>query len=367
MSLMTKSTTYAELEKKYRDFGAPTFRVFIEGVDIGEKLGTRINYVEVELTSEYPASGASFLIIDEYVYKDTNFDSSGVYSKLDLGAKVEIELGYIVTEKVFCGLITEISYIFDADDAPAIRVSCMDAKCLLMKAQRLEIRQEKKLSQVISDLLKGQPISAYLDSSKIEIPGEAEEPLSISMQSDYDFITRQAQYSGCEFFIFCKTAYFRKRPASDQPILTISPGAGILEATLSLRGDELVGEIQVSGIDPAGDKEVTATAKVPGKFGDGAGPNRMLSGSKRVYMDSRIRSEAQAKARADGLAGGVSQKFGLLECSCVGLPELVPGRTVQCKGLFKRADTSFYITSVRHRIDTVDGYTTSLEARIDSL
>ena len=136
---MKQSTAYALLKKKYREFAAPTVRILVEGSDLIERYHAALSNVSVELTSEYPASGCSFDLLGEYQPSDSDFDSKGALRLLELGAKVEVKLGYIATETVFYGLITGLDYRFDPEEAPVVHVECMDAKCLLMKTQRLEI------------------------------------------------------------------------------------------------------------------------------------------------------------------------------------------------------------------------------------
>ncbi len=366
MDLMMQSTAYLLLKTKYRDFAAPTVRIKVEGRDLIESCHAEISEVEVDLTSEYPASGCSFDVSGEYVASKSDFDTKGSVSLLELGAKVEVYLGYIATELVFMGLITELSYHFEEHTAPYVHVECMDAKCLLMKAQRLEIFKETMVSQAVTTLLQSQPVGGYLKGNQVDRMTKEDQPITLNMESCYDFIVRQAQYAGFEFFIVCGKAYFRKTPAFGQPIMTLSFGSGLLSAELSLRGAELVNQVKVVGIDPKTDKEISGVAKATGKFGKGAAPKRMIAGTERVYLDAGAQTAAQAKSRATALMSGIQHRFGLLECRCEGLPDLVPGRTVKISGVMDRADQSYYITGVRHRVNE-GGFITNIEARIDYL
>lgn len=361
MDLMTQTTSYAELMQRYRRFSAPTVKILVEGVDLQEKYAAQIARVEVELTCDFPASGASFELVREYKADQTDFDPSGAFQQIELGAKVEIQMGYITVASVFHGLITEIRYEFAEEQLPRIHVECMDAKCLLMKSQRLEICKDKKLTEAVSSLFTIRPVCDYLMGKEIKTTDEMEEPIAIHMQSDYDFIVRQAQHTGSEFFLFCGTVYFRPTPASGQPILTLKREELILSATLSLRGEDLVKEVRVVG--PQGK---AGTAKVSGSFGKGAGPNRMLGDTQRVYLDSRAVDVSTAQKRAQVLMQAIQGQFGHLECTCIGLPDLVPGRWVGITGLMGRAEANFYLVNVRHSMGN-EGFTTKLEGRISTL
>ncbi len=367
MDLMTNVTDYASLNKKYRGFTTPSYRILIDGTDIKEKLGAGINSLEVELTNGYEASGASFTVVEQYEQINTNFDTKGAFKQLQLGAKVVIELGYFTNIPVFEGIITEVSYDFDEDSSPTISVGCMDAKCLLMKVQRLEIRKEKKMSQVITAIFGEQPISGYLSGKEINLTSPDQSVIQMNMESDYNFIVKQAQYYGCEFFIIAGKAYFRSTVTVSAPIMTLQPGDGLRQARLSFQGSGLVNELEVVGINPQNDQSVSGKSKLAGKFSAGSTAKKMLSGTKRTYFDSGVTSVADAKKRADILADSIVKDFGLLEATSVGNPEIVPGRFIKIDGLMDDAKKNFYIGKVRHRYNASVGYITEFEGGIKSL
>lgn len=366
MDLMTQSTTYQELKSRYQGFRAPTARLLVDGTDLGESLKARLFRVTTDLTSGYAASGASFDVMGEYDYEQTGFDAKGAAKVLQLGARVELQLGYIRTVTVFSGLIVEVRYDFEEDESPCIHVECMDAKCLLMKTQRLEIRTEKKIAPVVNALLGAQPVSTYLNGRTVKLEESETQPLPFNMESDYDYLVRQAQYTGCEFFILAGQAYFRTPPEASSPVMTLEPRQGIARASFSLRGAPLVQKVTVVGVDPTSDEAVSGSAAISGTFGKGSGSNRMLSGTERTYFDPRTASAKDAADRAKVLMGGIRQQFGLLTCRCIGLPDLVPGRWVKIKGLMPEANAGFYITDVRH-VYSQNGFTTTFDARISSL
>lgn len=363
---MTVSTSYQQLKNKYQNFRAPTARLLVDGADLIETMKIQLVRVTADLSCGYAASGVTFDVKGEYDYEQTGFSAKGAAKVLQLGARVELQLGYIVTETVFSGLIVEVRYDFEEDEAPCIHVECMDAKCLLMKTQRLEIRAENKIAPIVNALLGAQPVSTYLNGHTVKLEESETQPLPFNMESDYDYLVRQAQYTGCEFFVLAGKAYFRSRPGASSPVMTLEPRQGISRASLSLQGAALVQKVTVVGVDPTSDEAVSGSAAASGTFGKGSGANRMLSGTERTYFDPRTASAKDAAARAKVLMGGIQEQFGLLSCRCIGLPELAPGRWIKIKGLMPEADTSFYITEVRH-VYSPNGFTTTFEARINSL
>lgn len=365
MDLMKGSTSMALLVKKYSGFASPTVHIRVDGKDLADKLGAGLSEITVDLSCEYPASGCGFDVVGAWDPAKSAF-APAIARTLQLGAKVELELGYIATECVFCGLITAVNYVFDNETAPFLHVDCMDAKCLLMKMQRLEVRSERDVGRLASALLGEPPVSTYLTGKSVLVPGAQAEQLHMGMESDFDYLVHQAEYLGCEFFIQAGRAYFRSPPPAAPAILTLSPDGGLYTASLALQAAPLVKTVTVAGIDPESDKRLSASASLKGRFGSGAGPQRMLGGTERAYYDSRVLSAAQAQKRADILLSGIQRQFGQLQASCRGLPELVPGRTLRLHGLGASMDRSYYLTRVRHTLND-SGFTTALEARIDSL
>ena len=81
-----------------------------------------------------------------------------------------------------------------------------------------------------------------------------------------------------------------------------------------------------------------------------------------MTKNSAMPRTKRAKARMEDIC----QQFGELECECVGIPELAPGRFVEVEELSSQADRKYYITYVRHVLDE-DGYRTYLKAGVNSL
>jgi phage protein D len=242
----------------------------------------------------------------------------------------------------------------------------MDAKCLLMKRQRLALFSGKSVTDAIGEMMGGQPFSDYITGKKVEAYSEKLDMLPAAMEDDFQFTTRYAQYIGYEFFIVQGKVYFRKAPASYSSIMTISPDQGLLSAKQSLRGVALHKKALVVGINPADDKMVSGEAVISGKFGSGSTATRMMGASEKIHFDHHVISAQQAQARAKTLLQAAKGSFGRLECKCVGIPELVPGRSVTIDGISPDADKEYYILNVRHTVDE-RGFFTNLEARMDTL
>ena len=92
----------------------------------------------------------------------------------------------------------------------------------------------------------------------------------------------------------------------------------------------------------------------------------MLGTSRQVFYEPGVKDAAEAKARAKARMDAVADQFGELECECVGIPELAPGRFVQLEKLSSQANRKYYVRYVRHVIDE-NGYRTYFKAGVSSL
>lgn len=359
--------TYQQLEQKYNNFIAPTIKISLDGKEIIYGTDTTISDFSLDLSTGFEASGCSFVVYNEYLPKESDFDRSGVFKSLQIGAKVEIELGYVKTSPVFTGLVTSVQYLFEEDgESPCIQVYCMDAKCLLMKTQRLDVMGEQKLDQAIKDMLSAQPASSYLSSKKIDSVADNAVPLHNGMLSDYEFVVAQAQYFGCEFFVTNGTAFFRVPPNTGTATVSLGVREGILSANVALQSEKLVNKVTVTGVDPMGEELVSASQSITGTFSQGNTAKKMLGESEMVFYDPYSIDATTAGNRAKSLLNAMTRDFGVVACTCMGIPELVPGEFVKLSGLMKEANGTFYISAVKH-IYSDEGYTTIFEARFHSL
>jgi phage protein D len=268
-------------------------------------------------------------------------------------------------ETVFVGLVAEIDYVWGVE-GHYFRVTCLDAKFLMMKTQRLEVYTGRKVSEEIGGMLSSQPFSAYITGKAIDDTGKPEEELFLACEDDYTLAVGQAKRLGYEFFIVAGKVYYRKPPSSSPVIMQLSTTSGLLEARFSVRAGSLFKTAEVVGLNPQNGKPLKAQAAINGKFSKGATASKMLGNTKKsVYLRS-LTDASEASARAKAMMAEAQGEFGRLQAKCIGIPELVPGRSVKISGLMPEANKTFYILNVSHTVDE-DGFVTTLEAKVDTL
>ena len=361
---MNTTTDFKSLVKKYDNFSAPAVEITVGSTKLMTGKDLDIVSVEIELTSGYEASGCVFIIAGAYDVEKTNF--SGDISAIQIGEKVEVSVGYVRKESVFKGYVNQIDYFYGLEDDFQIRVECMDAKGLLMKNRRLEFFTEQSADAIVKKVLSESPVSSYLSGKEIDTCPKEEVPFRSHMMTDYDLVVEQASKQGFEFFIIQGKAYFRKKQKVTSTLMKISPQKGILGAKFSISGQQLVKKIEVRSIDESNGKQIKGSATISGKFAGGSSGNMLLGSSTQVFYEPGVKDAEEAKKRAEARIETIADNFGELECECVGIPELAPGRFVQVEGLSSQANRKYYVKVVRHVIDE-SGYRTFFKAGVNSL
>lgn len=365
MDLMSTTTDFRSLTKKYDSFSAPAVEITVGSTKLVSGKSQDITYLEVELTCGYEASGCVFVVSGAYKEEQTDFAPS--ISSIQVGEKVEVSVGYVRKESVFKGYINKIDYYYGLDTEDfQIRVECIDAKGVLMKTRRLEFFTEKSADAVVNKVLSESPVSSYLSGKEVDSCPQEDIPLRSHMMTDYDLIVEQASKQGFEFFILQGKAYFRKKQKVTSTLMKLGPQNGIIGARFSVSGQQLVKKIEVRSIDEANGQQIKGEASISGKFSSGSSGTMLLGNSRQVYYEPGVKDANEAKARAQARIDAVADQFGELECECVGIPELAPGRFVEVEKLSSQANRKYYVHYVRHVFDE-SGYRTYLKAGVNSL
>ena len=94
---------------------------------------------------------------------------------------------------------------------------------------------------------------------------------------------------------------------------------------------------------------------------------KLIKKSERVYLDATITPKEEADYRAKSLMEEMSYRFGTLECSCIGMPELLPGKFFVLRAVGQPPENKFYLVKVVHRISEEGGFETRLYGKAASI
>ena len=374
---------FEELNKKYMQFELPVEVVKINGESLAvAKKGYPVSDIQIDLTSGFEASVAEFSVYDVYDESAGKFDFSDKKTKLQLGGRVEIYLGYSGEAScVFVGVITRINYLFEKYDIPCIRVTAMDVKGIMMagsysaqlKAKNyadavkeiLDKTAYEKLGQQGEKIIRGVSIDMTPDKQRMMANGGVgaeDKTIEMVAESDYEFVVKAAKKHNFEFFTECGQVYFRKAKSDSSVLMTIGPATGMHNFDISYDLTGLVEKVVVRGMDVSKAKLISANKKFSNKISNGSKAKPLLKNSQKVYIDSTITSKEEAEDRVDSLIETMSYRYGTMECELVGLPELLPGHFIELAGLGGPAENTFYINRIRHILGKSGQYDTRITA-----
>lgn len=359
---------FAQLKQRYNAFQYPAASVDVEGKAIGtNRQGLIVGSMEVDLTSGMEASVCVFRIYG-CVEEEGSYKTDALKPFISLGSKCSVSIGYEgdLTE-VFRGLLVRTAFVCDEEGIPCVEAEAMDIKGMMMANTHVKQLRAKKYAEAVKEILsfsvyQSMQSGGMLESTEIQAtPGNGENAhIDMVLESDYEFVAKAAKKFHYEFFTDVGKLYFREARKSASPLIEIGNGKGLLDYRIEydLRG--LVREVEARGVDDEKGELIAVRKKQKNKISLGNKADRFLSGTEKIIVDDGIRTKEEAGIRAEAVLKDISYRYGRLECSIVGLPEIKPGTSIALTGLGKGADNEFYVTSVSHVISEEEGFQTRI-------
>ena len=345
----TKTVSYRSLAKKYENFMVPAMVMKVDNKDVSKMSGIYIEQLDVRLSIENICS-ANFSLANVYNLQESSFFSI-VKNNFQLGSTVSIELGYgSSTELVFWGYIHELQYSFD--EVASISVNVLDMRRLMKMNQENRTFSDKSYSEIFKEVI--QKYSKVYKSTKIDAMTDKIERLAQNV-NDYDFVVKElCKKANKEFFVLAGKVYFQDKNENKTPLITLKWGENLFSFSVSRRYCNE--EIAVYGVD--GKDVVVSKEKV---VSDGKIKKLTSKPLRRDIKGSNIddKKGTQALAKKEAQKRKKSSKDG--SGSCIGIPELMPGRYLAIENLdVDGANFKGYITGVSHSFNE-SGYTTNFE------
>jgi phage protein D len=378
--------TYDAMYKKYGGFDLPSAEIELNGKPFSKNKDRMfIHDIRVELTSGFEASIASFRIYNAYSYGKDD-DSSDAEYRFDslkkqavLGAAAKVGLGYgDETVSVFTGFVASVDFCFGEDEPPYIEVTAMDAKGLMMASAYAAQSTARSYGDAVRAILKGvcdkaQTRGAAAGISAADTPDKkpsggqskaSAETIEMVSESDYEFVVKAAKKFNYEFFVDRGKMIFRKARSDERPLTALSANKGVIFYRLGYSLTGVVERIEVRAMDPGTGKTIVSKGKYSEKLSIANKAKSLIKGSKKVYIDPTIFSREEADARLESLMAQMSYRLGSLDCECIGMPDLFPGRFIDI-AVGSPGDNRFYITGVVHEFDRDGRYRTRLRGSVD--
>lgn len=342
--LMTDVYTYDALANKYGNFHIPAIRLYINGSELNQEMSQ--NIIDVEISLSLSAANTAVIRIDgNYDREKRSFDSK-IVKKFKLGTIIEVGIGYgSEVKKVLKGFVALLSVEFGQQ--PCLVVTIMDARRLMMCSGVHQVLHDvKNYSDAVKKILANYSklCKAEIDATKDNLQA----PISQN-STDYDFIANELASSGRvgrEFFVLADTAYFRKPRKEKRPMMKMEFGREL--QNFQIENGYLDLKIEVSGYNQQEQKPISAIAVAKTKE-----PQSSLFSQTPVscISDAGADTQERAKTRAQSLADNMLTSSQNGRGTCIGLPEIVPGRYLEVAKLEEMVNKKYYVTSVRHSLN----------------
>ena len=356
------SYTFQSLSTKYEDFRGPAFTIKVDGTALNS-FEMPIASLEVELDAEGSAAGCHFSVESMYDFAQSKWINN-LAKTIQVGAKLEILGGYVKQELIFYGYVDEFSMEYSGSTPPRLAVTGIDGFGFLMSCQEPIYGGKKKPQKVVEDILAKAVSAGYAKSKTVGTLTGFDVPVIKEKLDDFQYLKLLAQRYCMSLFSVAGELIFDNVVANTSPLISLTVGMGLLsfQRRLSLQGQ--VGEVEIWGRDE-NQKFIKGAAKSVSIGGSGKSAVQIASKFKQTALreyNEYVRTEKEcvelAQARLDSLALNFVSGSG----TCVGIPELIPGRYITVKGLDGDTEGTYFLCKVRH-LFTADGYYTEFDVK----
>lgn len=381
---------YEGIEREYDKFSNPVAIIKINGKDISEnKSLLSISDLEVELTSGYEASIATFCIYNSFDKDKSSFKTDELKRYVMLGSAVSISTGYgSLVKNIFRGFIAKTDYTYSNGEQPHVELTCMDIKGIMMSGSYAKQLMSNNYSDAVSEIfqktvytrMQSEEIITQLsisdtpdkagsinNSDSSSGQGVTDKSIEMVNESDYEFVVRAAKKFNYEFFVDSGNVIFRKSKENASKILDLKLDEMIKKFNVEYDMSGLVESIHVRGMDTGKMKLIKSKRKWNNKISQGNKAKQLIKKSEKIYIDPTVKNQQEADFRSEYLMEDMSYRFATLTCECKGLPDLKPGIIVGIKGLGIPVDNEFYITEVKHTFNSESEYTSSITGKAKTL
>lgn len=375
---------YRELKKKYCEFVYPMVTLQVGGRSFADnKNNLVLSEVSVDLSCGFEASAATYSIYGVYNVEDGQYTFSKFKEFVQLGSAVTISMGYGgVMVEIFVGFIAQTRFVRSDSDIHHVEVTALDAKGLMMANSYAKQMTAGNYGDAVKEIFRG-PMYQKMNADGIwrsvhadDTPDKTNEQnqqvtsytVEMVSESDYEFIVKAAKRFNFEFYVDTGDVYFRKaKQTAEECLLELGMDKGVRSYDITYDITGLVKSVEVRGMDTAKAELVSAVQKTSNKISTGNKAKALVNQSKKIVIDANAIAKEQAQYRAQAMMEDISYRFGTLECTCTGIPEIKPGHFIRMTGLGGPCDNRFYVTRARHDLSDEGGYLTHITAIAASL
>lgn len=298
-------------------------------------------------------------------------DVDAVSEAFPIGKEVEIserKLGESESNVLFEGEVTSFSLDFKSmmDESPmTVVVQAHDKSHRMHRAKKTKTYLNKKASDIASEIAREHGLTPKIDSTS-----QVYEHLFQANLTDSQYLKQLADRENCEAYVSQGELHFKKHPSTPVSAGELKWGKELMQFRVKSTTAFQISEVEVGGWDVMKKAPITGSAKsskVPYKIGEGkSGPDisKAAFGNSMVkIVDVPVATQGEADTLAKSLAEqGARDHLYAEGLVAEGMGQILPGKSVDIKGVGSTFDGKYFITSTTHRFSGDEGYTTAFEA-----
>ena len=356
------SYSFDSLYKKYDNFSAPSFEVSIGGKSLSED-GMTVTTLEVEISADGTAGGCSFVVDGQYNHEHSKWENKAL-DLVKVGAELTVRGGYVKDKELFYGYVDDYTIDFQEEGPPRLTVSGLDGLGYLMSFREPLYGGKKKASEIVKTILQKSVSAGFAKKVTMGSLKDFETPILKEQVDDWKFLNLMARRFGVSLFAVDGELIFENVTSDTSAIITLSFDKGLFSFQKRVSLAHQVGKVVIKGRD-VNQKAIKGEASSVSIGGSGKTASQLVSDLKNAtlqefneYVRTQDECKNVAQSRLDGIAMGLVSGGG----TCIGIPELIPGRYIKIDGLDSKSNGTYFLSKVRHLFE-LNGYTTAFEIR----
>lgn len=358
----TGNYTFDALSKKYDKFSAPFFEISVGGTKLSEG-GMIVTTLEVEISADGTAGGCSFVVDGQYNHEHSKWENKAL-DIVKVGAELTVRGGYVKDKELFYGYVDDYTIDFQEEGPPRLTVSGLDGLGYLMSFQEPLYGGKKKAGEIVKTILQKSVSAGFAKKVTMGTLTDFEAPILKEDIDDWKFLNLMAQRFGVSLFAIDGELIFDNVASKTSPIMTLSFDKGLFSFQKRVSLAHQVGKVVIKGRD-VNQKAIKGEANSVSISGSGKTASQLVSALKDAtleefseYVRTQQECKTVAQSRLDGIAMGLVSGGG----TCVGIPELIPGRYVEIAGMDNKSNGTYFVSKVRHLFE-MNGYQTAFEIK----
>ena len=358
----TGSYEFDALFKKYDGFTSPAFTIKIGGKEL-DQTKVIVSNLEIEMSATGAAGGCSFTVGTEYDFQGRKWVNV-ISDKLEVGATLEIQGGYVKQKLLFYGYVDDYNMMFPKGRAPKIAVSGLDGLGYLMSFQEPIFGQQQKPKDVVTEILQKSKSAGYAKDFEVGSMDGFETPVIKKGVDDWKFLNTLAERYGLTLASVCGELVFKDLATNTSPIVTLSMSESLLSFEKKLSMAHQVGKVEIWGKD-VNSKFLKGMATSVSIGGDGKTATQLApkfaKAALREYTEF-ARTQAECDLMAQGRLNSIAMNLVSGRGSCIGIPEMIAGRYVKIIGADQKLNGTYFLSKVKH-IFSPEHYVTEFEIK----